>query len=233
VGVRVPFQQHAGIAAPLRWTDVNTDDIFPGPVASPIARLRAGAVLTDRARMGENAFAAHRWTDTGAPRPEFVLNRPPYDRATIIVAGANFGCGSSREAAVWCLAGIGIRCVIAPSFGDIFYGNCIQNGLLPIRLPDDAVERLLSQAERALDGSAETRQEPRVAVDLEACTVTAPDGQRFTFEIADYHREALLRGLDEIDATLARLPTIEAFEAEYFRERPWLRPPDTAEVSAS
>ncbi|MET0829789.1 MAG: hypothetical protein ABWY26_09730, partial [Microbacterium sp.] len=128
--MRTPFTGLTGIAAPLRWSDVNTDDIFPAAMASPIARLRGSAILNDRARMGDNAFAAYRWTDAGEPRPDFVLNRPPYDRAEILVAGSNFGCGSSREAAVWCLAAIGIRCIIAPSFGDIFYGNCLQNGLL-------------------------------------------------------------------------------------------------------
>jgi 3-isopropylmalate/(R)-2-methylmalate dehydratase small subunit len=206
----------AGIAAPMRWADVNTDDIFPGPMASPVARLRGGGVLGDRARMGENAFAAHRWTDTGEARPEFVLNRVPYDRAVILVAGANFGCGSSRESAVWSLAAIGIRSIVAPSFGDIFYGNCIQNGVLAVRLSPAEVETLMGDVESAVD--------PIVVVDLEARTVTSPAGTAFGFTMSDYHRDALLEGLDEIDATLARLPTIERFEAGYFEARPWLAP---------
>ena len=206
----------SGIAAPMRWADVNTDDIFPGPMASPVARLRGGGVLGDRTRMGENAFAALRWTDTGKARPEFVLNRVPYDRAVILVAGANFGCGSSRESAVWSLAAIGIRSIVAPSFGDIFYGNCIQNGVLAVRLSPAEVETLMGDVESAAD--------PIVVVDLEARTVTSPAGTTFGFTISDYHRDALLEGLEEIDATLARLPAIERFEAGYFEARPWLAP---------
>jgi 3-isopropylmalate/(R)-2-methylmalate dehydratase small subunit len=212
--MREPVTRVSGIAAPMRWSDVNTDDIFPGPMASPIARLRGGGVLGDRARMGENAFAAHRWTETGEARPDFVLNRVPYDRAVILIAGANFGCGSSRESAVWGLVGIGIRSVVAPSFGDIFYGNCLQNGVLAVRLTESEVEALM--------GDVESFPEPTVIVDLETLTVTSPAGATFGFTMSEYHREALIHGLDEIDATLARLPAIERFEVDYFRARPWL-----------
>jgi 3-isopropylmalate/(R)-2-methylmalate dehydratase small subunit len=212
---RAPFVRVRSIAAPLRWSDVNTDDIYPAPGSSPLAKLPGGReALADPARIGENAFAAFRYGDDGRRRPEFILNRPPYDRAEILVAGNNFGCGSSREAAVWTLQGIGIRAVIAPSFGDIFYGNCCQNGVLPVRLPAGEVEHLMAEVETAAD--------PVVEVDLEACVVTGPSGTRHPFTIGDYHRHALLNGLDEIGATLQRLELIEAHEQRYLGGRPWL-----------
>ena len=214
--MRAPFTRWRGIAAPLRWADVNTDDIFPAAAASPVARMHGAAVLGDPARVGENAFAAFRYLADGTLNPDFILNRPPYDRATILVAGPNFGCGSSRESAVWALAGIGVRCIVAPSFGEIFRNNCYQNGLLPVVVSEPEAEHCLASAESAPDAEFE--------IDLELCTVIAPDGRRIAFAIGDYHRNALLLGLDEIDATMSRLATIEQHEAIYWRERPWLRP---------
>lgn len=208
------FTRLTAIAAPLPWANVNTDDIYPGPAASPIVRAGQGKILRDPATMGPNAFAAYRWNEDLSPKADFILNRPPYDEAKILIARENFGCGSSREMAVWCLQGIGIRCVIAPSFGDIFYGNCFKNGVLPVRLASEEVEQLL-----ALAGEA---AEPTLTVDLEACTVSAPGGTRYAFEVGDYHRTALLGGLDEVSATLARMPAIEAHERAYYRTRPWL-----------
>jgi 3-isopropylmalate/(R)-2-methylmalate dehydratase small subunit len=212
------FTTLTAVAAPLPWANVNTDDIFPSPGASPIARLPGGReALGERAHMGRNAFAAHRWAPDGSPRPDFVLNRPPFDRAGILVARENFGCGSSREMAVWCLLGIGIRSVVAPSFGDIFYNNCFKNGLLPVRLGSDAVDHLLELADRV--GARAT------TIDLERCRVTAADGSVHFFEVSDYQRQALLEGLDEVTATLARQPAIEAHEQAYLQRRPWLAAP--------
>jgi 3-isopropylmalate/(R)-2-methylmalate dehydratase small subunit len=211
-----PFTVLTAIAAPLPWPDVNTDDIFPGPGASPVARKPGGReVFQDRAKMGLNAFAAYRLDSGGEPRPEFVLNRAPYDRAQILLAGENFGCGSSREMAVWCLLGIGLRCIIAPSFGDIFYGNCVKNGLLPARLPREDVAALTELAESG-PGDVFT-------VDLRSRAVTAPDKRSVTFEIGEYQRYMLLSGLDEIAATMGRLAAIEAHESAYLDQRPWLR----------
>lgn len=209
------FTKLTGIAAPLPWANVNTDDIYPGPAASPVVRAGRGAVLNDRSQMGANAFAAHRWHDDLSPRQDFVLNQPPYDRAQILIARENFGCGSSREMAVWCLQGIGIRSVIAPSFGDIFYGNCFRNGVLPVKLPHEDIEQILALARSADD--------PIFTVDLEARLVIAPDGSQRPFEVGDYHRHALLEGLDEIAAALARMPLIQAHEQAYHSTRPWLR----------
>jgi 3-isopropylmalate/(R)-2-methylmalate dehydratase small subunit len=208
------FTVFTAIAAPLFWANVNTDDIYPGPGASPVVRAGRGAVLRERSQMGPNAFAAYRWNDDLSPKPDFILNRPPYDAAGILIARENFGCGSSREMAVWCLHGIGIRAIIAPSFGDIFYNNCFKSGVLPVRLPPADVETLLSAAADAAD--------PSFTVDLEAKIVRAPGGAVFAFDVGDYHRDALLGGLDEIAASLARMPAIEAHERSYYAERPWL-----------
>ena len=184
------------------------------PVA--LEEVLGAAAFNDPARVGENAFAAQRYTDDGELNREFVLNRPPYDQAGIIIAGANFGCGSSREAAVWCLGAIGIRCIVATSFGDIFRSNCFQNGLLPVQLGEAEVQHCLQLAE--------TSANPVFDVDLDQCTLTPPDGRPITFVVGEYHRRALLLGLDEIGSTLDRLPAIETHEAVYWSDRPWLRP---------
>jgi 3-isopropylmalate/(R)-2-methylmalate dehydratase small subunit len=209
-----PFITLTAIAAPLPWANVNTDDIYPGSGASPVVRSGNSAVMHDRAQMGLNAFAAYRWADDLSPKPDFVLNQPPFDKAGILIARENFGCGSSREMAVWCLHGIGIGCIIAPSFGDIFYNNCFKSGVLPARVEPDQVERMLALALESAD--------PTFTVDLEAMTILAPDGSSFAFDVGDYHRNALLNGLDEIAASLARMPAIEAQEAGYYTARPWL-----------
>jgi 3-isopropylmalate/(R)-2-methylmalate dehydratase small subunit len=209
------FTALTAIAAPLPWANLNTDDIFPAPGASPVARAPGGRdAFRDRTTMGVNAFAAYRWTEDGQPSTDFVLNRAPYDRARILIARENFGCGSSREMAVWCLIGIGLRCIIAPSFGDIFYNNCFKNGLLPVRLPADDIEELLQLAGASGDRA--------FTVDLETCLITAPDGRRKGFEVGEYQRHALLNGLDEIAATMTRLPAIQAHEKAYLAQRPWL-----------
>ncbi len=208
------FTSLTAIAAPMPIRDVNTDDIFPLSEASPVYRNRPPG-STDDELMGRNCFAAWRWDDDCNPKPEFVLNRPPYDRARILIADANFGCGSSREMAVWALKGAGLRCVIAPSFGDIFYNNCFKNGLLPVRLAEAETARLMALASE--------RAEPEFTVDLVSKTVSAPDGSVTSFQILEYHRQQLLLGQDEIAASLARMPAIRAFETRYAAERPWLR----------
>jgi 3-isopropylmalate/(R)-2-methylmalate dehydratase small subunit len=208
------FTVLTAIAAPMPKPNINTDDIFPGPGASPIRRHMARDAFSDPARMGPNAFAVLRWNEDGGPRPEFILNQPPYDQAKILIAGANFGCGSSREMAVWCLTGIGVRCVIAPSFGDIFYNNCFKNGLLPVRLAQGEVDELLALAADPADA--------RFTVDLFDQTVLAPNGGVRRFEVVEYYRQALLNGLDEISATLTRADRIDAFERDYRGQRGWL-----------
>jgi len=208
-----PFTRLTAVAAPMPKPNINTDDIYPGPLASAVGRLRPRDFMV-RGKMGPNAFAALRWDDALQPRPDFILNRPPYDRAQILVTGPNFGCGSSREMAVWCLEEIGVRCLIGSSFGDIFFNNCFKNGVLPVRLPPAEVEDLL-----ALASDPATAE---LTVDLEARTIVGADGKVRAFEIADYYREMLLQGLNEIAATRARLDLIEAFEGAYHDQRPWL-----------
>jgi 3-isopropylmalate/(R)-2-methylmalate dehydratase small subunit len=210
-----PFVTLSAIAAPLPWSDVNTDTIFPAAQSSPVLSRRGGGVVAlDRARMGENAFAAHRYEADGTLRPDFVLNQPPFDRAQILITGANFGCGSSRESAVWALVGIGIRCVIAPSFGDIFYGNCTKNGLLPALVPE-----LVAADAGAI---AAAHPDPVFRVDLVECAIHAPDGTTWPFQIGTYPRQLLLEGKEEIAATLERLSRIEEYETAYRSRRPWV-----------
>ena len=208
------FTVFTSIAAPLFWANINTDDIYPGPAASPVVRAGKGGILRERSMMSANAFAAHRLNDDLSPKPGFILNQPPYDKAGILIARENFGCGSSREMAVWALEGIGIRSIIAPSFGDIFYNNCFKSGVLPVRLSVDEVEELLALARDSVD--------PTFTIDLEEKEVRAPGGKAYAFEVGDYHRDALLAGLDEIAASLARLPMVEAHERAYYAQRPWL-----------
>jgi 3-isopropylmalate/(R)-2-methylmalate dehydratase small subunit len=163
--------------------------------------------------MGAVAFEAWRFRPDGSDDPDFVLNQPAYRGAAILVAGANFGCGSSREGAVWALKGMGLRCVIAESFGDIFFNNCFQNGVLPIRLPADAVRRLAAECS---GGNAQ------VTVDLVRQTVMSPHGERLDFEIEPMRRTALLEGLDEIGLTLKHADAIAAYQTSDKAARPWV-----------
>jgi 3-isopropylmalate/(R)-2-methylmalate dehydratase small subunit len=208
-----PFTTLTAVAAPMPQPNVNTDDIFPGAGASPVAK-KMGRAYSDPAQMGLNAFAAWRFDADANPRPDFILNQAPYDAAKILVTGPNFGCGSSREMAVWTLAGIGVRCIVAASFGDIFYNNCFKNGVLPAKLAQADVDALLALI---ADPSRAT-----LAVDLHAQTITGADGEARRFEVTQYYRDALLNGLDEISATLSRIDRIDAAERAYLAERPWL-----------
>lgn len=196
------FTIHEGVAAPLLHPDLNTDVIVR------IERL----VSESRDRLGEFLFESLRFRDDGEPDPDFVLNREGHREATILIAGANFGCGSSREGAVWALANFGIRCVIAPSFGEIFYNNCFQNGVLPIVLPEDDVLALAKEA----------AVPARFTVDLERQRIVTPGGREHDFQVAPARREALLEGLDSIGMTLKRKAVIDAYRDRDRIERPWI-----------
>ena len=207
-----PLTRITAIAAALPLENVDTDMIWP---ASPGAPLIRGA-------QARQAFYRLRFTPDGAERADFVLNRQPWREARILIAGDNFGCGSSREMAVWALAEWGLRCIIAPRFGDIFYNNCIYSGLLPVRLPGTEVNRLM-----ALAAAPETAL---ITVDLEACTVTAGDIATH-FEIEERARHGLLNGLDAIGLALAASDRITAFGKTYMEKRPWAGPVDAGALS--
>ena len=200
----LPFTRETAIAAPLPGINVDTDQILP---ARFMKRGRAEG-------FGGQLFHDLRVGPDGAPRPGFVLNLPEFAGARILVAGRNFGCGSSRESAVYALVDYGIRAVIAPSFGDIFYGNALKNGLVPVPLAEDLVE--------ALRASLLAGPERRVTVDLEAQLVLLPDGASHPLVIDPFWRECLLQGVDEIDLTRGHLDAVEAFERRYEQERPWV-----------
>jgi len=199
-----PFTRVTAVAAPLELANIDTDKIIP---ARFLRRLR---------EPGYEKLAFHdiRYDADGKDRPDFVLNQAPYRNAKILVAGANFGCGSSREAAVYVMWDYGIRSVIAPSFGDIHYGNELQNGMLPVVLPDATCQKLRQQL----------RDQPgaQITVDLETQTVTGPDGATHRFEIDANHKERLLKGLDDIGLVMQNIKEIEAFEKKHHAELPWL-----------
>ncbi len=203
-----PFRVHSGIAAPLLRVNIDTDCIIPGSELLMVSKTGFGAGL----------FAGWRYAKGPGDRtenPAFVLNREPYRKATILLAGRNFACGSSREMAVWALRDYGFRCVIAPSYGFIFYANCFQSGILAVELADADVETLARQVE-------ESSGHAPVTVDLETCRVIAPDGRPFPFSIADNFRIALLEGRDFIDSTLAFEAEIAAYERRDRERRPWI-----------
>lgn len=199
-----PFRKLTGIAAPLRMINVDTDRIIPKQFLKTIRRTGLGA----------NLFNDMRFTPDGAEIADFVLNRAPWRDAEILIAGENFGCGSSREHAPWALLDFGVRCVVAPSFADIFFANCVNNGILAIVLPRDEVHALLRDAESGHNA--------RFTVDLETRTIVRPDGSALTFEIEPERRCRLLEGLDPIGLTLRREADIAAYEARTREDRPWL-----------
>jgi 3-isopropylmalate/(R)-2-methylmalate dehydratase small subunit len=207
------FTQHTGLAAPLDRANVDTDQIIPKQFLKSIKRTG----------FGPNLFDEWRYLDVGQPyqdnskRPlnmDFVLNQPRYQGASVLLARENFGCGSSREHAPWALDEYGFRCVIAPSFADIFFNNSFKNGLLPIVLNASDVDALFQQIE----------SEPgyQLAIDLQAQTVTRPDGQAYHFEIDEFRKHCLLHGLDDIGLTLQDAEAIHAFEARHRAAQPWL-----------
>lgn len=199
-----PFTRLQAVAAPLPAANVDTDQIIPKQFLATV----------ERTGLGKGLFYDLRFDGDGNPKEDFVLNQPAYAKAGILIAGPNFGCGSSREHAPWALTDFGLRCVIAPSFADIFYNNCFNNGLLPIVLPQDAVDRLMEEARGG---------NHMFAVDLYTQTVTAPSGVAFTFEIEPGRKLKLLEGLDDIGMTLTRDEDIVAYEHRRKIQTAWLR----------
>ncbi len=202
------FTQLTGTAVPLMQPNIDTDAITPG-------RFLTMTMSAGKASFGASLFADWRFDADGAPKPAFVLNDPAYEGAVILVAGNNFGCGSSREHAVWALAAYGIRCVIAPSFGEIFYNNCFVNGLLPVVLGAEHVQAIADQLSDGVGGRS-------ITVDLDAQTIAAPDGSEVAFAIDAARREALLEGLDAIGMTLKLSDEIVAFQTADRLRRPWI-----------
>ena len=202
------FTTLTGAAAPLPIRNVDTDMIIPKQFLKTIKRTG----------LGKSLFYEMRYDQEGNEVADFVLNQPAYRRATILVTGENFGCGSSREHAPWSLLDFGIRCIIAPDFADIFYNNCFQNGILPIKLPQTEVDKLMDDASR---GSNAT-----LTVDLETQEIRGPDGGVIKFDIDPFRKHCLLNGLDAIGLTLEKKQLIENFEATATAARPWLDLPD-------
>ena len=200
-----PFTKHTGLAVPLDRTNVNTDEITPARFLKTIKRTGFDGIL----------FADWRYIgNSREPNPDFVLNQPRYQGGSILVAGDNFGCGSSREHAPWAIGDYGFRCIIAPSFADIFYNNCFNNSILPITLDEATVEELFKEIE-AQEGYT-------LSVDLEAQTVTTSSGRVLHFEIDQFRKQALLKGLDNIGWTLSHDEEISAYENRRRQEAPWL-----------
>ena len=198
-----PFTKLTGIAAPMALVNIDTDMIIPKQFLKTIARTG----------LGKNLFDEMRYTPDGAEIADFVLNQPAYRSAQIIVAGDNFGCGSSREHAPWALLDFGIRCVVSTSFADIFYNNCFKNGILPVVLPQEAVDVLMADARKGANA--------RQTVDLEAQTVTTSDGVSFAFEVDGHRKHCLMNGLDDIGLTLEKVAAIDSYEKKLATLRPW------------
>ena len=201
------FTTLTAVAAPLPMINVDTDMIIPKQFLKTIKR----------SGLGKNLFDEMRYNADGSENPDFVLNKPAYRNAQILVAGDNFGCGSSREHAPWAIQDFGIRCIIAPSFADIFYNNSFKNGILPIVLPQEEVDKLMDDAERGANAI--------ITVDLENQVITGPDGGEIRFEIDPFKKHCLLNGLDEIGLSLEKEAAIDSFEAKRRAATPWL---DTA-----
>jgi 3-isopropylmalate/(R)-2-methylmalate dehydratase small subunit len=197
------FTTLTGVAAPMPLVNIDTDMIIPKQFLKTI----------QRSGLGKNLFDEMRYTLEGAEIPDFVLNQPAYRHAQILVAGDNFGCGSSREHAPWALLDFGIRCVISTSFADIFYNNCFKNGILPVVLPQEAVDHLMEDARKGANA--------RISIDLENQTVTASDGSTFAFEVDAFKKHCLLNGLDDIGLTLEKASAIDSFEKKNAALRPW------------
>ncbi len=197
------FTKLTGIAAPMALVNIDTDMIIPKQFLKTIARTG----------LGKNLFDEMRYTLDGAEIPEFVLNQPAYRHAEILVAGENFGCGSSREHAPWALLDFGIRCVISTSFADIFYNNCFKNGILPIVMPQDVVDALMEDAKKGANA--------RQTIDLEAQTVTTSDGRVFPFQVDSHRKHCLINGLDDIGLTMEKANAIDSYEKKAGSLRPW------------
>lgn len=197
------FTTLTAIAAPMPVENIDTDQIIPARFLKTI----------QRSGLGKNAFAAQRYNDDGSEKPDFVLNREPYRKAEILITLDNLGCGSSREHAPWALLDFGIRCVIAPSFADIFFNNCFKNGILPIRLPREICESLMEDAQMGANA--------RITIDLENQLVQRPDGSTIPFEVDSFRKHMLIEGLDDIGQTLQHDTAIQSFEQKRQRDESW------------
>ncbi len=198
------FSTLSGVAAPLPMINVDTDMIIPKQFLKTIKRTGLGKSLCYELRYNED----------GSEKAEFVLNKPPYRGAAILIAGDNFGCGSSREHAPWAILDFGIRCLIAPGFADIFFNNCFKNGILPIKLGQEKIDKLMEGAGKSAD--------PTLAIELETQTITTAGGDVIPFDIDPFRKECLLKGLDDIGLTLQKADKIDAFEAQGKARQPWL-----------
>ncbi|MBR0850719.1 3-isopropylmalate dehydratase small subunit [Bradyrhizobium diazoefficiens] len=201
-----PFNKVTAVAAPIMRSNIDTDVIIR------IERLVGNSV---RGTLGKWAFGSLRYLADGAENPDFILNREPYRQAEILVTGPNFGCGSSREGAVWSLQELGIRAIVGSGFGDIFFSNCFQNGILPVVVDKEIVDSLAAEIE-ATQGAG------RISIDLEKQTIVSPSGTQHAFEIDPRRREGLLQGLDEVEMTLQRDGDIRAFQSADRSVRPWI-----------
>ncbi|MDO6727976.1 MAG: 3-isopropylmalate dehydratase small subunit [Cognatishimia sp.] len=198
------FQKLTGIAAPMPLVNIDTDMIIPKVFLKSIQRTGFGV----------NLFDEMRYNRDGTEIEDFVLNKPQYRNTEILVAGDNFGCGSSREHAPWAIADFGIKCVVSTSFADIFFNNCFKNGILPIVLPQETVDLLMSDAEKG--------ENARMTVDLEAQEITTSDGEVIKFDVDPHRKHCLLEGLDDIGQTMQKEASIDAFEATANASRPWV-----------
>jgi 3-isopropylmalate/(R)-2-methylmalate dehydratase small subunit len=197
------FTVLTGVAAPLKQINVDTDKIIPKQYLKTIKRTGLGSGL----------FAEMRYKDDGSENPDFVLNKPAYRQARMLVAGDNFGCGSSREHAPWALLDFGIRCVISTSFADIFYNNCFQNGILPIKVTPEELDKLLDDADRGANAT--------LTIDLAKQEIRGPDGGVIKFDIDPFRKHCLLNGLDDIELTMEKKSKIDSFEIKNAEKRPW------------
>jgi 3-isopropylmalate/(R)-2-methylmalate dehydratase small subunit len=198
------FTKLTGVAAPMDMINIDTDMIIP----------KQFLITIERSGLGKNLFFEMRYDADGNEVEDFVLNQPAYRDATILVAGDNFGCGSSREHAPWALLDFGIRCVIATSFADIFYNNCFKNGILPIKLPPEDLAKLMDDAMRGANAT--------VTIDLENQVITGPDGGEVKFDLDEFKKHCLVNGLDDIGLTMQNADKIDDFEDAQKSERPWL-----------
>ena len=198
------FTKLTGVAAPLPLINIDTDMIIPKQFLKTIKRTG----------LGKSLFFEMRYDDDGNEISDFVLNKPAYRNADILVAGDNFGCGSSREHAPWAILDFGIRCVISTDFADIFYNNCFKNGILPIRLPQEDVDKLMEDAKRGANAT--------VTVDLESQKITGPDGGEISFDIDPFRKHCLMNGLDDIGLTMEKVDKISTFEEKSKATQPWL-----------
>ena len=197
------FNKLTSVAAPLPMINIDTDKIIPKNYLKTIKRTGLGKAL----------FAEIRYDEAGQEKPDFVLNKPAYRKAQILVTGENFGCGSSREHAPWALLDFGIRCVISTSFADIFYNNCFKNGILPIKVTPEQLDKLMDDANRGANAT--------LTVDLETQEIRGPDGGVIKFDVDAHRKHCLLEGLDDIGLTMQKENTITAFEAKAAVARPW------------